>query len=147
MKKDDIIRLAREAGIPFNKFGLVGCQNCEQDIDKNLERFAELVEQHLIDEGYRKCAEGQRTTQYCGQLEAAVAAEREACARLCDAYGMPDGTSETAAVLANAIRARGKDIFHCPECGGPADNGHDRCIPPNPYWCTKCMEKLEKESG
>ena len=34
----------------------------------------------------------------------AAAAEREACARVCDAYGMPDGTSETARVLAAAIR-------------------------------------------
>ena len=27
----------------------------------------------------------------------------------------------------------------CPGCGGPADNGHDRSIPPNPYYCTKCF--------
>lgn len=33
-------------------------------------------------------------------------AEREACARICDAYGMPDGTSETARQLAAAIRGR-----------------------------------------
>lgn len=33
-------------------------------------------------------------------------AEREACAKVCDAYGMPDGTSETARVLAVCIRAR-----------------------------------------
>ena len=26
----------------------------------------------------------------------------------------------------------------CPGCGGEADNGHDRCYPPNPYYCTKC---------
>lgn len=30
------------------------------------------------------------------------------------------------------------DLSKCPNCGGPADNGHDRCIPPNPYWCVKC---------
>lgn len=36
----------------------------------------------------------------------AVAAEREACAQVCDAYGMPDGTSEVARVLAATIRAR-----------------------------------------
>lgn len=29
----------------------------------------------------------------------------------------------------------------CPRCGGPADNGHDRCLPPNPYNCTKCKGK------
>ena len=33
------------------------------------------------------------------------------------------------------------DPFTCPECGEPTDNGHDRCFPPNPYVCTKCMEQ------
>ena len=33
------------------------------------------------------------------------------------------------------------DITKCPECGGEADNGHDRCVPPNPYVCTMCEEK------
>jgi hypothetical protein len=28
----------------------------------------------------------------------------------------------------------------CPQCGGHADNGHDRELPPNPYVCTKCEE-------
>lgn len=23
-------------------------------------------------------------------------------------------------------------------CGGHADNGHDRCLPPAPYRCSKC---------
>lgn len=31
----------------------------------------------------------------------------------------------------------------CPNCGGPADNGHDRCHPPTAYWCTKCMKTSE----
>ena len=30
------------------------------------------------------------------------------------------------------------DLNKCPGCGGPADNGHDRCLPPSPYFCTKC---------
>lgn len=30
------------------------------------------------------------------------------------------------------------DLSKCPNCGGPADNGHDRCIPPTPYFCGKC---------
>lgn len=33
--------------------------------------------ERLIADGWRQCAKGQKTTQYCGQLEAAVAAERE----------------------------------------------------------------------
>ena len=32
-----------------------------------------------------------------------------------------------------------QDLNECPKCGGPADNGHDRCLPPSPYYCTKCM--------
>ena len=32
------------------------------------------------------------------------------------------------------------DLSKCPKCGGEADNGHDRCIPPSPYYCTKCNE-------
>ena len=31
-------------------------------------------------------------------------------------------------------------LSRCPMCGGPADNGHDRGYPPNPYVCTKCEE-------
>lgn len=31
-----------------------------------------------------------------------------------------------------------QDLSKCPGCGGPADNGHDRCFPPSPYFCTKC---------
>lgn len=30
------------------------------------------------------------------------------------------------------------DLSKCPKCGGPADNGHDRCLPPNPYFCSEC---------
>ncbi len=33
---------------------------------------------------------------------------------------------------------RDTDLSKCPKCGGPADNGHDRCLPPSPYYCTKC---------
>ncbi len=31
-----------------------------------------------------------------------------------------------------------QDINVCPGGGGLADNGFDRCYPPNPYYCTKC---------
>lgn len=42
------------------------------------------------------------------------------------------------------------DINKCPGCGGEADNGHDREVPPNPYYCTKCeaapsQEKFDPE--
>ena len=35
------------------------------------------------------------------------------------------------------------DLSKCPNCGGPADNGNDRCVPPNAYNCTKCTEAAE----
>jgi hypothetical protein len=86
MTRDDIIRMAEEAGF----------QTDLQDVwitydgiwSEEFERFAALVaaekEQQMIRDGYRKCAEGQRTTQFCGLLEEAVKAEREACAKICD---------------------------------------------------------------
>ena len=33
-------------------------------------------------------------------------------------------------------------LYECPECGGPADNGHDRCWPPSPYFCKKCTAEV-----
>lgn len=34
----------------------------------------------------------------------------------------------------------------CPKCGGIADNGHDRELPPNPYLCSKCEQPAVSES-
>lgn len=31
------------------------------------------------------------------------------------------------------------DLERCPNCGGPADNGFDRCYPPNAYFCSRCL--------
>ena len=79
MTRDDIIRMAREAGLEEMLFAY----SCEfgnadaEDYTPALERFAHFVEQHLISQGYRKCAQGQRETQHCALLEQAVAAERD----------------------------------------------------------------------
>jgi hypothetical protein len=64
---------------------------------------AALIQRHLIASGYRKCAAGQRTSQFCGQLEQAVLAEREACLDWCAAYAADDGTAQK---IEAAIRAR-----------------------------------------
>lgn len=32
------------------------------------------------------------------------------------------------------------DLNTCPQCGGEADQGHDRECPPNPYLCSKCQK-------
>ncbi len=42
-----------------------------------------------------------------------------------------------------SVELSGADIDKCPQCGGHADNGHDRELPPNPYVCTKCEERDE----
>ena len=96
MTRDEILRLAREAGVmPLEHFYVT---------DVFLQRFVHLVEQRLIRDGYRKCAEGQRTTQYCGLLDAAVKAEREVCAKMFDGEVWAYDYREIAA----AIRARGE---------------------------------------
>ena len=76
MTKDDIIKLAREAGFLIDTHAQKYQPNCILSthglIDENLQRFANL----------------------------AAAAEREACAKVCEEHTIP---SE----LATAIRARG----------------------------------------
>ena len=49
------------------------------------------------------------TLCYRSELEAAVKAEREACAKVCDELAARDKLSNYYAVAANAIRARGQD--------------------------------------
>jgi hypothetical protein len=67
---------------------------------------AEAERERMKSEGWRHCAEGQRTTQYCGLLEDAVKAEREQCAKRCEEVALlPDAGPFYCAA---AIRARGK---------------------------------------
>ncbi len=69
----------------------------------------------MIADGWRHCAQNQRTTQFCGQLETAVAAEREECAKLCEKHydkKRVDFTRDpyiTTLQCAAAIRARGNN--------------------------------------
>ena len=72
MTRDDIIRMAREAGFEID------C--CSLEWHDRIERFAALV----------------------------AAAEREACARVCDEFAERDRLSNYYAVAARAIRARGE---------------------------------------
>lgn len=68
MTRDDLIPLLEQADIS---------QEVWFEHHRSIERFAALVaaekEQQMIRDGWRKCAEGQRTTQFCGLLDAAVA--------------------------------------------------------------------------
>ena len=112
MNRDDILRMAKEAGLTPASF----CRWSAYSDD--LERFATLVaaekEQQMIRDGWRQCAEGQRTTQHCGLLDAAVKAERKACVIACEKiseslYSYDNITEGRAAQdCANAIRARGE---------------------------------------
>ena len=65
-----------------------------------------MTRDDLIRDGWRQCAEGQRTTQHCGLLDAAVRAEREACAKVAESYEPTCDTCPSG--VANAIRARGE---------------------------------------
>lgn len=47
------------------------------------------------EEGWRQCAVGQRTTQFCGLLEAAVLAERERCAKVCELLELGERFNES----------------------------------------------------
>jgi hypothetical protein len=73
MDRDTVIALARQAG--YTGY---------DSLSEQLHQFASIIEAHLKDQGYRQCAKGQRTTQFCGMLEQAVEAEREECAKVCD---------------------------------------------------------------
>ena len=76
MNREDIIRMAREAG--FERVYLA--EEAALSLLLPLERFAAKV----------------------------AAAEREACAKVCDEFAARDKLSNYYAVAANAIRARGQ---------------------------------------
>lgn len=77
--REEIIRMAREAGI-LEPIELLESNQWRQDTIRELERFAALV----------------------------VAAEREACAQICDRYAMADHANY-ADSCAEEIRARGNN--------------------------------------
>jgi hypothetical protein len=109
MTRDDIIRMARKCeDVPLDDSNT----NIWVFFTEQLEHFAALVSAAERDrmkaEGWRQCAEGQHTTQFCGQLEAAVKTEREQCALIAEPYEpicdrCPSG-------VANAIRGRRDEL-------------------------------------
>lgn len=140
MTRDDIIRLAREAGFgtfadlwphALERFAnLVAAAEREKVAAWMIERgyatghgdttedlLKELewqIAERMKSEGWRQCAAGQRTTQYCDLLELAVANEREACAKLCEDGPIPKESTTlthipTLVGCAAAIRARGNE--------------------------------------
>ena len=62
-------------------------------------------------------------------------------------HGKAAGWPETITNLRAALAQQAEpDLSLCPQCNGPADNGHDRSIPPSPYLCTKCMAEMPQPS-
>ena len=83
MTRDDIIRMARDSGME-----LYGLGKDREKFIHYLNEFAALVaaaeREKIIAEGWRQCAVGQRTTQFCLQLQNAVEVERESIVGLLD---------------------------------------------------------------
>jgi len=101
MTRDDIIRMAREAGFESNSLGMTYTSGSLLDL---LERFAELV----------AAAERNRTwsQDHWTEYELGIAAaEREACAKVCENGTFLHDFSPEAVysrACARAIRARGQ---------------------------------------
>jgi hypothetical protein len=109
MNAEYIIRMAREAGLvkpshPFNPWGAS---------QEALERFAVLVaaaEREAIKWNRIHSCHADCQNPACVIVREAVAAEREACAALCDKISDDDGfEGGYANYCAHAIRARGQE--------------------------------------
>jgi hypothetical protein len=112
MTRDDIIRMAREAGFELNMWQLsVGCE--ATGTHEELERFAALVavqveatwqNRYLKLMDLMQIREGQPNKPCC-------LAEREACANVCEILAWNQDSTWKAATMdcAAAIRARGQE--------------------------------------
>ena len=97
MNREDIIRMAREAGAIHihqnpKEFAMVG--------NKTIERFAALVAAHVRETEFKPDWNNYRQGLADGADE-----EREACAQVCDGLWQDDGTAYD---CREAIRARGQ---------------------------------------
>ena len=128
MNREDIIKLAREAGFYVDEESKQNQPNCISHtyhmIDPQLERFAELVradernswpaEMEAMERQVNILTDALNDRQrWFDALEAqnkqAILAEREACAKVCDSVGICHEVSQGADLcfeLATAIRAR-----------------------------------------
>jgi hypothetical protein len=103
MNQYSILKMAREAGLLR---GGDGWTEPHRWGITEIERFANLIEQHLSYDSIHTChAECQRPA--CVAVREAVKAEREACAQLCESYENDMGMGQPQQ-CANAIRARGE---------------------------------------
>ena len=116
MTREDIIRMAREAGFPDYAMGLAS-----EDAWQKTERFAALVIAHREAQSIHSCGPDCQKPLCVNrrrEIAAAVEAEREAVLALIEAYKVPVGNSAAGEMacewtmdalrdLRDAIRARG----------------------------------------
>ena len=120
MTREDIIRMAREAGFAYNPKTdrIVAVDGfTEVGVTAGIERFAALVIAHREAQSIHTCGPDCQKPLCVNrrrEVEAAVEAEREACAKIADSeikntaiLTVYPGKSAAAWDIANAIRARG----------------------------------------
>ena len=101
MNRDDVIRMAREAGYQEDMFGF-GIWDSQEFND-----FADLVaaaERNNVHTCHNDCQ-----LPACVAVRESVEAEREACAKVLDEMAAKDRLSNYSQVAALAIRARGNN--------------------------------------
>jgi hypothetical protein len=126
MTQDDIIRMAREAGLApiYSACDVPNVSCAYEDWDEEIERFAALVaaaEREKLAHWMRSMgyATGHGDTiedlldhlgtQIAEGLEVEALTEREACAQYVEQCGLPDSYSEACLLdIANELRARSK---------------------------------------
>lgn len=105
--REQLVALAREAGAEFYAETL--CVN-GKDAHDFIERFAALVAQNYMAKACGGCVIKKCYKRMDAEIEAAVLAEREACAKMCedDMGWLDNGGGE---LCAKAIRRRGMDLL------------------------------------
>jgi len=95
MNENDLIKLAQIAGWDMGN-------DLSDGFGERLVRFTRLIEEHLKYDGIHTCHD-QCLRPACVAIRSAVAAEREACADICDQHSSAEGIAERCAAV---IRAR-----------------------------------------
>ena len=98
MTKEEVMRMARECFADPDGSLVV--------LTPELTAFADLVIREVIKDGWRQCAKGQRTTQFCGMAEKAREEEREECAKIVDEWYHSLASEPEMLEIAQEIRAR-----------------------------------------
>jgi hypothetical protein len=103
MTTEDIIRLTRQVGGSAFDHTVVFTY---EEVRRFMDLVAAAERDRMIADGWRQCAQGQKTSQFCAVAEQARAEEREACARVADEADKYN--RHISREIAAAIRARGQ---------------------------------------